>query len=195
MTTEEKLIHFREFTMQDARLKSNKILDEHSASLNYLFEQHKAQKLKEAKLHIKMEIEQLEHDKNKELSRRQIHYRRKISNEQRILKDKLFEEVKQLLDVYMTTPEYDQLLINQIIKAKQYARDEIITIYIDPKDSQKLNNLVEATKTTITISEYPFYGGTRAVIPGRNILIDNSFKTKLEEEKEKFSFNGGISNE
>lgn len=195
MTTEEKLIHFREFTMQEARLKSNKILDDYSASLNNLFEQHKAQKLKEAKLHIKIESEQLEQNKNKELSRRQIHYRRKISKAQRMLTNKLFDEVKQLLDSYLTTPEYEQLLINQIIKAKEFARGESITIYIDPRDSEKLNKLEAATNAKITVSEYSFYGGTRAVIPGRNILIDNSFEAKLQEEKEKFAFNGGISND
>ena len=34
----------------------------------------------------------------------------------------------------------------------------------------------------------PFLGGVRAVIPEKNILIDNSFETLLNEERENFIF-------
>ena len=40
-----------------------------------------------------------------------------------------------------------------------------------------------------------FTGGSRAVIPGRNILIDNSFETKLAEAKEDFQLKGGAGRE
>ena len=43
----------------------------------------------------------------------------------------------------------------------------------------------------ITVSQYSFSGGMRAVIPSKNILIDHSFETKLIEEKERFVFKGG----
>ena len=38
----------------------------------------------------------------------------------------------------------------------------------------------------IAISKYPFHGGLRAVIPAKNILIDNSFEKKIAEAKDKF---------
>ena len=40
----------------------------------------------------------------------------------------------------------------------------------------------------IRVSQYPFLGGTRAVIASKNILIDNSFETKLKEAEQDFQF-------
>lgn len=195
MTTEEKLIHFQEFTMQDARNKSNALLDEYTSSLENIFEEHKEHKLRQAQLEIKTETESLERAKNKELSKQHLHIKRKITRKQDELKDKLFVEIKNLLSDYMATPEYNQLLINQIKAAKEFANDLDVIIYIDPADSKRLSSLELAANASLTISEYSFSGGTRAVIPAKNILIDNSFETKLLEAKENFSFNGGISNE
>ncbi len=47
----------------------------------------------------------------------------------------------------------------------------------------------------MTVSEYSFMGGTRAVLPGRNILIDNSFESKLAGAKESFQLKGGAHHE
>lgn len=195
MTTEEKLSHFQEFTMQDARNKSNALLDEYNSSLEKIFEEHKEHKLRQAQLEIKTETESLERSKNKELSKQNLHIKRKITRKQDELKDKLFVEVRNLLADYMATPEYNELLIKQIKAAKEFANDLDVIIYIDPADSKRLSSLELAANASLTVSEYSFSGGTRAVIPAKNILIDNSFETKLLEVKENFSFNGGISNE
>lgn len=195
LTTEEKLRHFQEFTMQDARAKSSKLIDEYSASLEKIYEDHKAEKLRRAKFQIKVETESLERNKNKEISKQQLHIRRKLTRTQDELKEKLYLEVKELLLDYMKSSEYEQLLVSQITEAASFAKGEEITIYIDPNDVSLKKHLEELTKATLTVSEYSFLGGTRAVIQGRNILIDNSFETKLSESKSNFTFNGGISNE
>lgn len=195
MTIEEKLQHFQEFTMQDARTKSTELLDEYNASLEQIFEEHKEKKLRQSQLEIKTETESLKHDRNKEVSKQHLHIRRKITRKQDELKEKLFVEVKNLLGDFMDTPAYDQLLITQIKAAKNFAKDQKITIYIDPADSSRRSSLEVATNTMLTVSEYSFLGGTRAVIAEKNILIDNSFETKLAEAKSNFTFNGGISND
>ena len=41
-------------------------------------------------------------------------------------------------------------------------------------------------EVNLCISKYSFKGGIRAELPDRNILIDNTFETRLEEEREKF---------
>ena len=46
----------------------------------------------------------------------------------------------------------------------------------------------------LTVSAEDFRGGVRAVIRSRNILIDNSFKTQLRNEYDKFMFAGGDCN-
>ena len=45
------------------------------------------------------------------------------------------------------------------------------------------------------ISQNSFLGGIRAVIPEKNILIDYTFNTLLEAEKENLNFDGGLKHE
>ena len=60
---------------------------------------------------------------------------------------------------------------------------------LDPADESKQRQIsLHNHSTNIKISQYSFTGGTRAVIPSKNILIDNSFQTKLEEAKRDFRF-------
>ena len=47
--------------------------------------------------------------------------------------------------------------------------------------------IVSPQGATIQVYDKDFLGGTRSIIPDKNILIDYSFKTKLMEEQEKFA--------
>ena len=93
-----------------------------------------------------------------------------------------------MLANFMETSQYLQLLERQITAAIRLAGDEPLIIYMDPADEDKVRRLSFHHRADIRISEYSFLGGTRAVIPGKNILIDNSFQTKLAEERENFKF-------
>ena len=95
----------------------------------------------------------------------------------------------------MSTPAYVKLLEKQIKDILKIAGGEHVTIYIDPNDQFLLQDLAVATNTAISVSEYSFMGGTRAVLEERHMLIDNSFETKLTEAKEQFTFSGGVSHE
>ena len=172
MTTEEKLQHFLDFCMEDARSRSAKMLDEYTAALEQTFAEHQADARRRAEQQVELESERIEHETNKKLS----------------------------LEQNMETPEYTQLLEKQIRHAREFAGNEFFTIYIDPADETRLNRLALHNSADIRVSEYSFGGGTRAVIPSRHILIDDSFQTKLEEAKRDFRFNlkdleGGITND
>lgn len=95
----------------------------------------------------------------------------------------------------MATPGYQELLIKQLKDILAFADGSPVTIYIDPADAPRLSSLTSTVNMPLTLSEYSFLGGTRAVIEDRNVLIDNSFMTLLGEEMEKFSFNGGALHE
>lgn len=95
----------------------------------------------------------------------------------------------------MSSPAYDKLLVNQIHEIKELAGEGKVIIYIDPADSSKQLSLGAATNEQVSLSEYSFMGGTRAVLADRHILIDNSFATKLEEAKAEFTFDGGMTHD
>lgn len=188
MTTEEKLQHFLDFCMEDARARSAKMLDEYTDALEQSFTEHQADAKRRAEQQVRLESEKLEREMNKKLSIEQINIKRALGQKQDSLKEKLFVELRDMLAHYLETPEYRNLLEQQVKHAQEFAGNDELIIYIDPADETALNRLALHTNAEIRVSEYSFTGGIRAVIPSRHILIDNSFQTRLAEEKHEFHF-------
>lgn len=191
MTVEEKLKHFQDICMSDARDRSAKMLDDYINDLDKTFEEHKKDARHRAEMQVAAETEKLEREINKRVSIAQIDLRREAGKKQEELKDKLFVELRDKLANFMETREYQTLLENQVKKAKEFAGDEELIIYMDPSDEDKLKRIAMHWSAEIRVSEYSFIGGTRAVIPAKHILIDNSFSTKLEEARREFKFELG----
>lgn len=195
MTTDEKLQHFLEASMEESRAHSHQIIADYQEALDKIFEDHKEDVLRKARLEIKNETDKIRREGNQKLAREHLHIKRALNKKNTELTEKLFVEVQDLLENYMDSSAYNDLLKKQIQKAKSFAGNEEIIIYIDPADTSKKRGLEEATHSHLTISQYSFGGGTRAVIPSKNILIDNSFQAKISEAKENFRFDGGNSHE
>ena len=191
MTTEEKLKHFQDICMTDARERSARMLDDYMNALEAAFEEHAADARRRADMQVEAETEKLEREINKRLSIGQLDLKREFSRRQEELKDKLFVELKDKLANFMETQEYQQLLDRQVKEAKAFAGDEELIIYMDPSDGDKLQRIAMHHNASIKLSEYSFTGGIRAVIPGKHILIDNSFETKLSEARHEFKFDLG----
>ena len=188
MTIEEKLKHFQDICMEDARDRSSRMLDDYMKALEKTFEEHKQAERKNADLQVKLETEKLEREINKKLSIEQLDLRREAGHRQDELKDKLFVELKDYLANFMETEEYEKFLERQVHWVKDFAGDEAFTIYMDPSDAERARRISLYMGVAIRISDYSFLGGIRAVIPGRHILIDNSFQTRLEEARHNFRF-------
>lgn len=195
MTTEEKLKHFEESSLENAREQATQIISEHKIALEKIKTEHVTAKKRQAALQIKTETESLKRANNMALSKEQLQIKREITKKHNELKEKLFVEVKAMLEDYMSSPAYDKLLVNQIHEIKELAGEGKVIIYIDPADSSKQLSLGAATNEQVSLSEYSFMGGTRAVLADRHILIDNSFATKLEEAKAEFTFDGGMTHD
>ena len=191
MTTDEKLQHFMDICMEDARAKSARLYDEYASALEQTFEEHKKDSTRRLDMQLQGESEKIEREINKKLALAQINIKREMSKRQEELKDMLFVEVRNLLADFMSTPEYAQLLERQIAKAHELAGNKDLIIYIDPADGPLLQSLSLQNGEAVKISAYSFSGGMRAVIPDSHILIDNSFETKLEEARRTFQFDLG----
>lgn len=188
MTTEEKLEHFSSFCIEDARTRSAKMLDEYTNALERTFEEHQADATRRANMQLDAETAKMQREINKNLSIEQINLKRTLGHKQDKLKDMLFVELKDMLENFMETADYQKLLESQISRAKEVAGNEPLIIYLDPADEDKARRLALQHNADIRISEYSFSGGSRAVIPSKNILIDNSFETKLAEARADFRF-------
>ena len=191
MTTEEKLKHFQDIGMEDARERSARMLDDYMKALEGAYEEHTADARRRADMQVEAETEKLDREINKRLSIGQLDLKREFSRRQEELKDKLFVELKDKLANFMETQEYQRLLDHQVKAVKEFAGDEELIVYMDPSDVDKVQRIALHHNASIKISEYSFNGGTRAVIPGKHILIDNSFETKLNEARHAFKFDLG----
>ena len=195
MTTEEKLQHFYEVSMDTAREEATKVLDEYKAALETEMERHKQEKQAASESQFKIDSDNAAREINKALSAEHLHIKRKLSKKQQKLKESIFAEVEELLDDFSKKPEYTDWLEDKIKQSLEIAENDSVQIYLTAKDSAKAEELTKRTGITPLISETDFLGGIRAVIPEKNILIDNKFLTAFENEKERFNFDGGFTHE
>ncbi|NBK90846.1 ATPase [bacterium 1XD21-13] len=190
MTIEEKLQHFTQYSMEEARGRYDEVIREYTQAMEEIFQQYQEDRRRQENLEIKTETERLIRENNKRFSEEQVKIRRTISSQQEELKAKLFVEMRDRLARFAESAEYHRLLVRQLREALAFARGEEVILYIDPSDAERKLSLEVEVGAPLTVSSYSFLGGSRAVIPGRNILIDNSFETKLAEAKENFKLRG-----
>lgn len=195
MTTEEKLQHFYEVSMDTAREEATKVLNEYKTALETEMEHHKQEKQAASENQFKIATDNAAREINKALSAEHLHIKRKLSKKQQQLKESIFAEVEDLLEDFSKKPEYIDWLEDKIKHSLEIAENDSVQIYLTAKDSAKAEELKKRTGITPLISETDFLGGIRAVIPEKNILIDNTFLTAFENEKERFNFDGGFTHE
>lgn len=187
MTIEEKLQHFTSVTIENVQSKCDESLETYKTELDGQFERYREEAERLSVLEEKTLRDGIERQASKEFTIEQLQLRRKVSLKKDELKDRLFLEVESQLKEYRKRPEYKQYMVRQIGRAKEFAEGEEVHIFIDPEDEYMKEELEKQCSVTLHVAGNSFKGGIRAELPKRNILIDNTFETKLEEEKEKFS--------
>ncbi len=183
MQIEEKLEVFRKFTMDVAKEESDQQIAEYEASCKREVEAFRESKLAELEHKIRNEEHKIRRQTNSMVSREMLRQKRSLDECKRKWRERLLEEVKRLLAAYQETEGYREYLLAKIRMALEVAGEEEIVIYINPSDADKKTELEILTGAELTVSNFDFGGGMRAVIRSRNILIDESFVTKLEQEE------------
>ena len=191
MNLEEKLAFLQTSSMEAARKEGNAIIDNYTTALEQVFEDHKVEAIRQSETRVKAESQNAKHQINQTLAKSQLEIKRKEGRLQQHYKDQIFEEVRSLIDAYMQSDDYEDFLISHVKKAMAFAGEEEYTIYLNSSDDNRLSDIRDATRAPIKISREEFIGGIRTVIKGRNILIDNSFKTLIDNEYAKFIMVGG----
>ncbi|MBQ4521337.1 MAG: V-type ATP synthase subunit E [Lachnospiraceae bacterium] len=190
MTLEEKLENISQAAIEDATQQSEALIQEYQQDINKVIKIHEEEIQKRNIAEYEYQYAKMEREKNKAISQAMLESKMTIAKKTQELSDKLFELVKTKLSAYKQTPEYESYLLKLIQSAIDFSNGNEIMIYIDPSDASLKEALEKKSGKTITISTEEFFGGIRAIITEKNILIDESFATKISEEKEQKS--GGI---
>ena len=195
MTIDEKLEHFYEISLEEAKQDAEKAIQEHKEHLAQMLEEHKTSRRQSAEAEVKAEAEHVRREVNKALSAEQITLKRDWSRKQEELKDDLFAEIRLKVKDFMSGPDYIEYLCRQIEAVKKFAGEDEVEISLSPEDSDKAEEVSRKTGVPLEISGESFLGGIRASIPHKNILIDNSFQEGLETMRREFKFDGGLKHE
>ncbi len=187
MTIEEKMEHFRKLSLDSANTKSAESLSSYKQSLDEELEVHKESATQLAEESKRARLNQIRANSKKELASAQMMIKKNLTQKQAAIKTQVFDLVREKISEYRKTPEYVSYLTNQIHDLMNTYHDFNITIYIDPADESLLDDLKKATGGNIQLYDKEFLGGTRTIIPEKNILVDNSFKSRLADEQEKFT--------
>ncbi|EOS26142.1 hypothetical protein C806_01358 [Lachnospiraceae bacterium 3-1] len=183
MQIKEKLEVFQKFTINVANSESTALVEEYQEACEKELEEFQRNRQTEADYKFQMEEIKIRRQLKRKVSEEVIRQKRLLDNCKREWKARLMEQVKVLLAEYQNTEDYQNYLIAKIKMAKEVAGEEEVVIYINPSDEEKKEGLERETNVTLTVSNVDFGGGIRAVIRSRNILIDESFVTKLEQEE------------
>ncbi len=191
MKTEEKLQHFLDISERDARTEAQELVESCQEELEQNFNSFKEEKDREAENAINAENSRSSREINRRLSTSQMDIKRQWSKKQEELKGQLFQEVKEKLQAFIQTPDYIEYLKKKIRKAIDFAGDDEIRVYLSSGDKELLPSLSADTGVALELSERNFIGGMRAEIEKKNILIDDSFLSAFEKERESFTFDRG----
>ena len=111
------------------------------------------------------------------------------------LKEKLFADVRVQILKFMESPRYEEYLCTKIEEAVCFAEHDEIQIYLSKEDEPRLKSLTVKTGFPLKLSDESFIGGIKAIIPEKNILIDNSFEEGYQAAYREFKFDGGPAHE
>jgi vacuolar-type H+-ATPase subunit E/Vma4 len=186
MTLNDKLDHFYTSVIDSATAQYIEIVEEYKKTLLKISDDRRNAAVKKAESTFQVESDIIKREKNRRLSNVSVEIKRKTSEKAAEIKDQIFGEVERKLKEFMQSTAYEDYLAVKIKEASEFAQGNVIIIYINPSDQYMKASLESRTGVTLTISNRDFFGGIRAVLPSRSILIDNSFLTKLAEEKNSF---------
>ena len=176
MDAEHKLQHFFNISVQTASQQNADSLDKYKSSLDSAFDDHKNQIRHTADETILTKKNIILQSVRRDYSSKESEARRSLINLKNDIRNDLFHKVRQLISEFRQTDEYTDYLINRINYIDSVAGDDAAEIYIDLSDSRLQKTLEDKTGKKINIYDIDFSGGIRAVIPSRNILIDETLK-------------------
>lgn len=187
MTNEEKMKHFREMSLESANAQSEEQLNAYKKNLDEDFETYKASTKKMAQSSKNALMNQAASEAKKNLSNAQLKARKELNATQQKLKSDVFKRVREKIDEYKQTDSYFNDLVKNIEKLQETYEGCSMTFFITPEDEGLVEKLKDATGASIEIDGREFIGGIRCIIPEKNIIVDDSFKTRLINEQEHFT--------
>ena len=189
MTNEEKLLLFYDNSLDSAREEARKQTEERKAALEKLFREHKEEKLRQAKIELDSEEQRIRRENNARLAGEQLKIRHQLAEKTHEIKERVFADVEERLNQFKKSPDYSTYLMECIRKAMEEMNvtPSQITFYMDPSDAALAASISERCGVKIELTDEKILGGIQSRLNGKNVLIDDSFSSRLSEIWNTFS--------
>ena len=191
MEISEKLDIFFEAAMEAANRQSEEIREEQAAACRQEIRDYEKSRLAGQRTREKAMELRVKKEANRRISECAMRQKRICHEAVEEKKELLFAMVEEKLKQYCDSREYEKVLTEQIVRARDFAKGEEIRICLSCTDRERKERLEQETGVTLEVDEENFIGGIRAVIAAKNILIDETFAGKLRQEKEHYSLWAG----
>jgi vacuolar-type H+-ATPase subunit E/Vma4 len=186
MEINEKLEIFSKAAIDAATMQSESILEEQKTAYQAEITAYRQKKQEQWEEREHILGEKVRKEVNREVSGQLMATKRKYHEAEEEKKDMIFKLAEQKIAEYRKSDAYYKDMCKLIEGAKREAGSESFTVYISAEDEGILDRLTHATKSDITVTKEKLGGGIRAVIPSKNIMIDETYATKLKRERETF---------
>ncbi|MBE6016170.1 MAG: hypothetical protein E7233_00990 [Lachnospiraceae bacterium] len=183
MAAEDKLKYFYDSAMNALKQKNEGEIETMRENLERDLENYKKEHGKEIDLQERLHRVEIKRELQKTLASEKLKVRRKLSEKEADLIEKLFDEVGEKLDAFRATPAYKDTLKDCINKIIEFADGEETIIYLCASDAALKDELEKECGVTLQISDMHFNGGVQADIPSRNIFINDSYSSIMGEKK------------
>lgn len=193
MNVEEKLAYFTKQIQTEANQNIKEQVDQYQEVLQSDFDQIIADTRKNYINRLVNEKNNIRKQNNKKLAQAQMKQQRDLFIREEELKKIIFKRFTEALEDYKKTDHYVNQLKVMMNSVIDYADNiEKVEIYLDESDANLVDSFKQQTGFDVRVSDRPFIGGVRGVLRQRDILIDYSFETLLERQREQFTLEGSV---
>ena len=150
--------------------------------------------LKEAYVLLQRKMSSINTGIARELSKAENASRKSTFEKRQEIEDKVFERAKEKLLAYTKTDKYLEKLLSsaKAVSSKLTAND--VVLYVCERDMKLKNKIISAfgRKCDIQVSDEIKIGGLTALSREMGLLVDETLDTKLENQREWFCENSGL---
>lgn len=186
MKVAEKIDFFSKMALKEAQDRRAQLLPEIHKQYLDACEKMTLEANKKYEKTIQEETYKAEQMKNREVLQANTEAKRSLIELRTQLTNDLFENVLNMITDFIETEEYFALLVKNITEtATEYPQG--ITVSICGRDMVLKDRIGKIAGVELIMGKDEMFGGFTAQVNGKNIFIDNSYRTKLEEARSSFS--------
>lgn len=122
----------------------------------------------------------------RELSSKQLDSKRNVLLHRKQLVSKVFDNVSKKLEDFKNSEKYEEYLKASIKSCKEQFPDEKGIVYVGKADEKYKDTLAKLSGFEVEIRPTVLLGGLIVSYPEINVMLDHTFDSALEQEREDF---------